>query len=142
MAAGPNRDQPERQADREVENSKRQLAVFTESLALEHPGAEGRVSTEQARARDTVGVDVDGCANEHAQSERTAQVHDQRPQRELGHDPSGDRSVESETCHRAGAAREPDPGNDGECHAATTVRRTRLVAMTTAPKPSRMLAPA
>src|SRR3954453_1157474 len=142
MAAGPDRDQPERQADREVETSERQLAVFTESLALEHPGAEGGVSTEQARARDTVGIGVDGCANEHAQSERTAHVHDQRPQRELGHDPSGDRSVQSKACHGADAAREPDPCNDGERHAGTTVRRTRLVAMTTAPKPSRMLAPA
>src|SRR3954453_5205997 len=142
MAAGPDRDQPERQADREVENSERQLAVLTESLALEHPGAEGGVSPEQTRARDAVGIGVDGCANEHAQSERTAHVYDQRAQRELGHHPARDRSVDCEASHRADAAREPDPCNDGERHAATTVRRTRFVAMRTAPKPSRTLAPA
>ena len=50
--------------------------------------------------------------------------------------------VDAAVSARTGAARHPDAGEQPQRHAVTSVRRTRLVAITTAAKPSAMLAAA
>ena len=111
-------------------------------MAFERPGAEGRVSAQEAGAGQAVGIAVDGGADQHAQREGAGQVHGKRAEGEVAPKPAGNRAVEDEAHQSAGAAGQAEPDQHRRCHAVSLARRTRLVASATARKPAATLAEA
>src|SRR5262249_29517702 len=119
-------------AQADVRDGDRILAVLHEALRLEHPRRERRVRAEEAGADDEEPRARHACTGEDAEHERAAHVDEESAERELALATGRDRTVEREARDRADASdkRESDPG-----HRSLALRVSRVTTNIVASPP-------